>query len=64
MNHQGVHLGPEKIAKIRKLLEQTDMNLVAIAERMGCSRSIVQVINAQYRIRSYQGARGRFELAK
>jgi hypothetical protein len=57
MNHQGSRLGPEKTAKIRKLLETTDMDLAAIAERMGCSRGKVSAINTQFGCRNYSGHR-------
>lgn len=57
MNHQGHPLGPEKIDKIRLLLETTDLDIATIAKRMGCSRGKVTAVNARYAIRNYSGHR-------
>jgi hypothetical protein len=41
---------------------ETDMSLNDIAQRMGCSHSVVASINRKYEVRDYQGRRNRWTL--
>jgi hypothetical protein len=63
MSRQGCHLSDVEINTIIRLLATTDMQISDIAERIGCSRSVVAAINRKYRIRSYDGRRSSWNLA-
>ena len=63
MGRQGCNLSEVKIRTIIQLLASTDMQISDIAERMGCSRSLVVAINRRYEIRRYEGKRSSWNLA-
>jgi hypothetical protein len=54
---QGRSFDKNEIETILALLKSTDLPIAAIAERMGCSRSVVVAINRKYQIRDYRGRR-------
>jgi hypothetical protein len=49
-----------QVHRIVSLLSRTDMSLVAIAQRMGCSHAVVAAINRRYDVRDYKGNRTRW----
>ena len=53
MSRQGRSLSADEIEKIVRLLSTTDLYMVDIADRMGCSKSTVVTINRKYGIRAY-----------
>ena len=59
---QGRPLDDFQIHRIVSLLARTDMSLNDIAQRMGCSHSVVASINRKYEVRDYQGRRNRWTL--
>jgi len=54
---QGRSFDKDEIQTILALLKSTDLPIAAIAERMGCSRSVVVSINRKYQVRDYRGRR-------
>jgi hypothetical protein len=59
---QGRPLDDFQIHRIVSLLARTEMSLADIAQRMGCSHSVVAAINRKYEVRDYQGRRNRWTL--
>ena len=57
MARQGRSLDKSEIESIVDLLRSTDLPNAAIAERMGCSRSVIVTINRKYQVRDYRGRR-------
>ena len=57
MGSRGKALSENQIRKIVSLLASTELTVLEIAERMGCSRSTVVSINRFHGIRDYQGHR-------
>ena len=53
MARQGYSLSETEIRRIVHLLSETDLDIGAIAERMGCSRSAIIAINRRFDIRDY-----------
>jgi hypothetical protein len=52
---------PQKsVQRIIDLLASTEVSLTAIAERMGCSRTLVITINQRFQVRKYNGMRTRW----
>jgi hypothetical protein len=54
---QGHKCPEQRVLKIVELLRATDMTMARIAERMGCSSTLVLEINRRYSIRHYRGRR-------
>jgi hypothetical protein len=54
---QGCALQENEVRKIINLLASTDMSLLDIAQRTGCSRGAIAAINRRHRIRDYAGRR-------
>ena len=54
---QGRSFDKDEIETILALLRSTDLPIAAIAERMGCSRSVVVAMNRKYQVRDYRGRR-------
>ena len=52
---QGQRLSDQKIAKIQRLLSDTDMTINEIAERIDHSKAVVLRINEKFGIRKYAG---------
>jgi hypothetical protein len=59
MGRQGYALSDSKIKTIVRLLASTDLPISLIAERLGCSKSVVAAINRKHGIRFYEGRRNR-----
>ena len=57
MAKQGCALQATEIQKIVTLLAKTDMSLMDIAKRTGCSRGAIAAINRKYQVRDYAGRR-------
>jgi hypothetical protein len=53
----GRPLSSEEIAKVVELLRSSDLSMIEISERMGCSRSDVASINRKNCLRYYNGRR-------
>jgi transcriptional regulator of aromatic amino acid metabolism len=49
-----------QVHKVVSLLVRTDMSLGEIAQRMGCSHTVIAGINRQYQVRDYAGQRTRW----
>jgi IS30 family transposase len=52
---QGQQLSEEQIAKVQRLLAETDMTIGEIAERLLRSKSVISAINRKFAIRIYSG---------
>ena len=52
---RGFHLPPEKRQRVIELLRIPDLQISAIAERLGLTRSYIASINRVERIRDYDG---------
>jgi hypothetical protein len=63
MGRQGCNLEDVTINAIIRLLASTDLQIAEIAQRIGCSGSVVASINRKYRIRLYKGKRSTWSLA-
>jgi hypothetical protein len=57
---KGWILSEAEIRKIIALLSTTDMTILEIAQRMGCSRSAIASANRKFRVREYAGKRTRW----
>jgi copper homeostasis protein CutC len=55
LQRQGRRLAKEKVARIQRLLAETDMTINEIVESAGCSKSVVSSINQKFGIRNYMG---------
>ena len=53
MARQGCSLSETEIRRIVYLLSETDLDVGAIAERMGCSKTAIMAINRRFCIRDY-----------
>jgi hypothetical protein len=62
MAGQGRSLDDFQVHRIVSLLARTDMSLVEIAQRMGCSHAAVAGINRRYEVRDYEGRRNNWTL--
>ena len=62
MAKQGCALTEPEIRRIVTLLGSTDMSLIEIAQRTGCSRGAIAAINRRFQVRSYGGHRTRWAL--
>jgi hypothetical protein len=60
---QGCALQESEIRRIVSLLASTDMSLLDIAQRTGCSRGAIAAINRRYQVREYAGHRTSWALA-
>jgi hypothetical protein len=60
---QGCALQETEIRRIVSLLASTDMSLMDIAQRTGCSRGAIAAINRRYQVREYGGHRTSWALA-
>lgn len=60
MGLQGCTLSQAAVRKIIVLLAETDMTILEISDRMGCSRSAVASLNRRYQIRDYAGLRSKW----
>ena len=54
---QGCALQETEVRRIINLLASTDMSLLDIAQRTGCSRGAIAAINRRHRVRDYAGRR-------
>jgi hypothetical protein len=61
---QGCALQESEIQKIVHLLASTDMSLIDIAQRTGCSRGAIAAINRRFQVRVYGGYRTRWSLSE
>jgi hypothetical protein len=52
---QGHRIPKEKVARIQRLLAETDMTIGEIVESAGCSKSVILSINQKFGIRNYAG---------
>ena len=57
MARQGCALQESEIRRIVTLLATTDMSLIEIAQRAGCSRGAIASINRRFQVREYGGHR-------
>ena len=57
MAKQGCALQDSEIRRIVTLLARTEMSLMDIAKRTGCSRGAIAAINRRYHVRDYAGRR-------
>jgi hypothetical protein len=57
MARQGCALQESEIRRIVSLLASTDMSLLDIAQRTGCSRGAIAAINRRFQVREYAGHR-------
>lgn len=62
MAGKGNYFTDDCVRRIINLLA-TEMTMLAIAERMGCSRTSVVSINRKFRVRAYAGKRVTWESA-
>ncbi len=62
MATQGRALTEHEICRIVSLLSETDLRIVDIAARMGCSRSVIASINRKWKIRFYNGCRATWQI--
>ncbi len=53
MARQGYSLSETEVRKIVHLLSETDLDVGAIAERMGCSKTAVMAVNRRFYVRDY-----------
>ena len=60
--NQGRRFSEQEIAKIKRLLAETEMTISDIATRMGCSKGPVAQINRKFDIRHYNGRRTVWEM--
>ena len=60
---QGCPLNEAEIRRIVWLLSETDLSIIDIAARMGCSRSAIISINRKCKVRLYNGARSTWQNA-
>jgi hypothetical protein len=60
---QGCALQESEIRRIVSLLASTDMSLLDIAQRTGCSRGAIAAINRRFQVREYGGHRTSWALA-
>jgi hypothetical protein len=60
---QGCALDENQIQRIVSLLASTDMSLLDIAQRTGCSRGAIAAINRRHQVREYGGHRTTWALA-
>jgi predicted transcriptional regulator len=60
MARRGRTLTELEVQKIIHLLSSTEMSIGDIAERMGCSHSVIVSINRKFRVRDYAGLRRRW----
>lgn len=51
-----------QIHRIVSLLARTELSLVEIANRMGCSHAVVAAINRKYEVRDYAGHRTQWKV--
>ena len=52
---QGRPISKERVARIQRLLMETDMTICEIAESASCSKSVIWSINQKFGIRNYTG---------
>jgi predicted transcriptional regulator len=64
MGRQGCVLTEQEVRKIVALLSNTEMTIPEIAQRMGCSRSVIVSINRKFQVRVYAGLRSEWSLQK
>lgn len=57
MGSKGRYFSEGEVKRIQWLLQESEMSVSEIAERMRCSRSAVVSINRKFKIRSYAGQR-------
>ena len=62
MARQGCAFQESEIRRIVSLLASTDMSLLDIAQRTGCSRGAIAAINRRFQVREYAGHRTRWAL--
>jgi hypothetical protein len=62
MARQGRPLQELELRKIIHLLASTDMSILEIAQRTGCSRGAIATINRKYKVRDYGGHRTTWKL--
>jgi len=63
MARQGCALKESEIRRIVNLLATTDMSLIEIAQRAGCSRGAIASINRRFQVRQYAGHRTSWALS-
>ena len=63
MARQGCAFDESEIRNIVRLLASTDMSLLDIARRAGCSRGAIAAINRRYQVREYAGHRTSWAVA-
>ena len=63
MARQGCALEEAEIRRIVSLLASTDMSLLEIGQRTGCSRGAIAAINRRFQVREYGGHRTRWDLS-
>jgi hypothetical protein len=56
-------MSPEKAERIVQVLRNTDLTITEIAERFGCSKSVIVKTNRKYKVRAYVGLRSRWIVA-
>lgn len=59
---QGRSFTNEDLNRIVTLLQDSEMSLPDIAQRMSCSRSAVAAINRKFQVRAYDGKRSQWNL--
>jgi hypothetical protein len=57
LQRQGRRISKEKVARIQRLLAETDMTISEIGESVSCSKSVISSINQKFGIRNYTGRR-------
>jgi len=57
MAKQGCALTEPEVQRIVNLLASTELSLIEIAQRTGCSRGAIATINRRFQVRSYAGHR-------
>jgi DNA-binding MurR/RpiR family transcriptional regulator len=55
LQRQGRRIPKERVARIQRLLAETDMTIKEIVESAGCSRAAILRINQKFGIRRYTG---------
>lgn len=50
----GVRLHEDDVKKIMQLLKTTQLSMSIIAQRFGCTKAAVRLINSRFNIRDYQ----------
>ena len=63
MARQGRALQEVQLRRIVHLLASTDLSILEIAQRTGCSRGAIATVNRRFKVREYAGHRTSWALS-